>query len=76
MTRAAAKRGATLTLFLEKMDRDLLNGVYVNPESYARTSSALERVLTQLGVLEPEPEKKPTLNDLLNKKEQPKNGQS
>ncbi len=76
MDRAAAKRAASLTLMLEKMDSQLLRGEFVNPESYSRTSSAFERVLTQLGVLEPEPEKKPTLKDLLNKKEQLQNGQS
>jgi hypothetical protein len=54
MDRAAAKRAATLTLLLEKMDAQLIRGEAVNPESYARTSSALERVLTQLGVLEEE----------------------
>ena len=72
MDRATAKRAASLTLLLEKMDAQLLRGESLNPEAYSRTSSALERVLTQLGILEPEPEpRKPTLKDLLDKKETP-----
>lgn len=75
MDRAAAKRAASLSLMLEDMDTKLLKGEFVNPEAYSRTSSSLERVLTQLGVLEPEPSTpKPTLNDLLNRKESQENG--
>jgi hypothetical protein len=70
MDRAAAKRAATLSVMLEKMDSALLRGEQINPEAYSRTSNSLERVLCQLGVMEdPKPDPLKTLQAHIAKKE-------